>query len=137
MKTKNKLVDFIVRQWVSNSNLIGDKILIVTNNTEAYKTTSNNCVLIPELKSNHKEADSRMKAHVKHSNRTYCSVIIHTLDTDAFMTALSKIMEFDCQLYPKTGSKSPRRTIDINAVPQCVNYNTNKTDCDIVIKILS
>ena len=57
MKTKNKLVDFIVRQWISNSNLISDKILIVTNNTEAYKTTSNNCVLIPELESNHKEAD--------------------------------------------------------------------------------
>ena len=71
-----------------------------------------------------------MMAHVKHSNRTYCSVIIHTLDTDAFMIALSKIMEFDCQLYLKTGTKSPRRTIDINAVPQCVNYNIHKTDCD-------
>ena len=34
MKT-NKLVDFRDKQWVSDSSLIGDKILIVTNNKEA------------------------------------------------------------------------------------------------------
>ena len=57
-ENKIKLVDFKVKQWISNSSLIGDKILIVTNNTEAYKITSNNCILIPELETNHKEADS-------------------------------------------------------------------------------
>ena len=39
-------------------------------------------------------------------------------------------MEFDCQLYLKTGTKSRKRTIDINAVAQCVNRNINKTDRD-------
>ena len=57
-ENKIKLVDFKIKQWISNSSLIGDKILIVTNNTEAYKITSNNCILIPELETNHKEADS-------------------------------------------------------------------------------
>ena len=57
-ENKIKLVDFKVKRWISNSSLIGDKILIVTNNTEAYKITSNNCILIPELETNHKEADS-------------------------------------------------------------------------------
>ena len=56
MKTKNKLVDFIVEQWISNSSLIGDKIVIVTNNNEAYKITRSNCILIPELEINHKES---------------------------------------------------------------------------------
>ena len=60
MKIKNELVDFIAEQWISNYSLIGDKILIVTNNTEAYKIISNNCILIPELECNHKEADSRI-----------------------------------------------------------------------------
>ena len=69
MKTKNKLVDFIVKQQITNSSLIGNEILIVTNNTEAYEITSNNCILIPELKSNHKEADSRMMFYVKHARR--------------------------------------------------------------------
>ena len=50
-ENKNKLLDFIVKQWISNYNLIGDKILIVTNNTEAHKTTANNCILTPELES--------------------------------------------------------------------------------------
>ena len=56
---KNKLVDFIVKQWVSSSILIGYKILIVANNKKAYKIESNNCMLIPELESNRKEADTK------------------------------------------------------------------------------
>ena len=56
---KNKLADFIVKQWVSNSSLIGYKILIVANNKEAYKTESNNCIVIPELESNHKKVDTK------------------------------------------------------------------------------
>ena len=56
---KNKLVDFIVEQWLSSSILIGYRILIVANNKEAYKIESNNCMLIPELESNHKEADTK------------------------------------------------------------------------------
>ena len=129
-ENKNKLVDFIVKQWISNSSLIGEKILIVINNTEAYKITSNNCILIPEFESNHKEADSQMMLHVEHASRTYSSVVIHMPNTDIFMIALSKIMEFDCQLYLKTGTKSRKRTIDINAVAQCVNHNISKTDCN-------
>ena len=66
---KNKSVNFIVNQGVSNSSLIGYKIVIVTKNREAYKTESNDCILIPELESNHKEAD-----------------------TNVLMTALSKLM---------------------------------------------
>ena len=31
-ENKSKLVNFIVKQWISNSSLIGDKILIVINN---------------------------------------------------------------------------------------------------------
>ena len=99
MKTKYKLVDFIVQQWISNSSLIGDKILTVTKNTEACNITSNSCILIPELESNHKEADSQMMLHVKHASRTYSSLVMHTPEADVFMIVLSKIMEFDCQLY--------------------------------------
>ena len=58
-------------------------------------------------------------------------VVIHTPDTDEFMIALSKKIELDCQLYIKTGTESPKRTIDINVVAHCVNHNINKTDCDI------
>ena len=99
MKTKYKLVDFIVQQWISNSSLIGDKILIVTKNTEACNITSNSCILFPELESNHEEADSQMMLHVKHASRTYSSLVMHTPEADVFMIVLSKIMEFDCQLY--------------------------------------
>ena len=46
------------------------------------------------------------------------------------MIALSKIMEFNCQFYVKTGTKLHKKIININAVVQCVNHNINKTDCD-------
>ena len=99
IKTKNKLFNFIVKQWISNSGLIGDKILIVTNNTEAYKIKSN-------------------MFHVKHASITYSTIVIYTPGTDVFMIALSKILEFDCQLYLKTSTKSHKRIIDINTVTQ-------------------
>ena len=51
-------------------------------------------------------------------------------DTNVFMMALSKIMEFTCQFYLKTATKSHIRIIDINAVAQCINDIINKTDCD-------
>ena len=105
-------------------------VLKVTNNTEAYKITSNNCILIAKLESNHKEADSQMMLHVKQGSRTYSSLVIHMPKTNVFMILLSKIMEFDCQLYLKTGTKSGKRIIDINTVAQCVNHNISKTDCD-------
>ena len=54
-ENKKKLVDFVVKQWISNSRVIGDKILI-----EAYKIKINNCMLIPKLESNHKEADTNV-----------------------------------------------------------------------------
>ena len=75
---------------VSNSSLIGDKILIVTNNTDAYKIKSNNYIFNPELESNYIEAESRMMLHVMDASRTYSTVVIHTSDTDVFMIALSK-----------------------------------------------
>ena len=62
------LVDFIVKQWVSSSSLIGYKILITANNKEAYKTESNNCMLIPELERNHKEADTNCFYHSSFKN---------------------------------------------------------------------
>ena len=130
MKTKNKLVDFMVQQWISNSSLIGDKILVITNNTESHNITSNSCMLIPELESNHKEADSQMMLHVKHASRTYSSLVMHTTEAYVLMIVLSKIMEFDCQLYLKTSAKSRKRIIDISTIAQCVNHNISKTDCD-------
>ena len=62
------------------------KILIVANDKEVYKIESNNSMIIPELESNHKEAD-----------------------TNVFMIALSKIMEFNCTLYLTISAKSPKR----------------------------
>ena len=64
-------------------------------------------MLVPELENNHKEAD-----------------------TNVFMTALSKIMEFNCKFYLKTSTKSHEGIIDINDVAQCVNHNINETDCN-------
>ena len=71
-RNKNELVDFIVKKWVSSSSLIGYKILTVANSKEAHKIEGSNCVLIPELESNHKK-----------------------VDTNVFMIALSKIMTFN------------------------------------------
>ena len=74
---------------------------------EAYTITSNSCILISEIESDHKEADSRMMLHVKHAGRTYSYAVIHTPNTNVFKMTLLKIMEFNCRLYLKTGTKLP------------------------------
>ena len=112
---------------------IGDKILIVSNNTEAYKIRSNNCIVIPELESNHKEADSRMVLHVKQSSKRYSSVIIHAPDTDVFMIVLSKIMEIDFQLYLKPIQNHVKELL--TSMPS-LNVSIIISTKQIVIKIL-
>ena len=62
------------------------KILIVANDKEVYKIESNNSMIIPELENNHKEAD-----------------------TNVFVIALSKIMEFNCMFYLTISAKSSKR----------------------------
>ena len=70
---KNKLVDFIVKQWVSSSSLIGYKILIVANNKKATIVC-----LFQNLK-----------------------VITKKLTQTVSMIDLSKIMEFNYHFYLK------------------------------------
>ena len=57
---KNKLIRFVVEHWKSNSNLINAKEFITTVDSKAYKINLNDCSLIQELQSNHKEADTRL-----------------------------------------------------------------------------
>ena len=96
----------MVKQCVPNSSSqIGYKILIVANNKEVCKIESSNCMVIPELESKHEEAD-----------------------TNVFVRALSKIVEFNCLFYLKTNTKSHIIIIDINTAAQCFYHNINKTD---------
>ena len=75
-----------------------------------------------------------MMLHVKQTSRTYSSVVIHKPDTDAFMIALSKIMEFDFQFYLKTVTKSRKRTI--KSMPS-LSVSIITSTKQIVVKILS
>ena len=71
--------------------------------------------------------------HVKHASRTYSSQVIHTPETDVFMIVLSKIMEFDCQLYLKAVIKHAKELL--TSIPS-LNVSFIRSAKQIVIKIL-
>ena len=83
--------------------------------------------IVPELESDHKEADTRMVLHAAYVSFTYEDIVISTPDTDVFMIALAKLGEIDANLFFLTGTKDKRRIVYLNALCRDVNERFNKT----------
>jgi len=97
----------------------GNKILYVTSGSQTIKVLADSNQIIPELESDHEEADTRMLLHVKHTSSTYNEIVISTPDADVFIITLAKIDDIDANLFFQTGTKDKRRIIDLNAVSRC------------------
>ncbi len=54
---------------------------------------------VPELKSDHEEADTRMLLHAKHASMSYESVLVQSPDTDVFALLVSIGNDNPCHLY--------------------------------------
>ena len=71
---------------------------------------------VPELNSNHEEADTRLILHAQHACITHSKVTIRSPDTDVFILMLAHKTEIRSLLIFDTGSGNNRRLIDINKV---------------------
>ena len=120
---KNKLISYLVSDWKMFADLPNGKMLIVTDGADAFEITTTSSCLIPELRSNHQEADTRILLHAKHASASYDHVIVATPDTDVFLIALSQISRINVHVYMLTETKDKRRLIDVNA---CKRFNKTK-----------
>ena len=76
------------------------------------------CVEVPQLCSDHEEADTRMVAHARHASQLYSTIIIQSPDTDVFFIALNASMDIDADLFFETGVGKGRRIISISSIRQ-------------------
>ena len=70
---------------------------------------------VPELYSNHEEADTRLILHAQHASTMQSNVTIRSSDTDVFILMLAHKAEIRCLLYFDTGSGNYRK-LNINEV---------------------
>ena len=71
---------------------------------------------VPELYSNHEEADTRLILHDQHASTMPSNVTIRSFYTDVFILKLAHKAEIRCLLYFDTGSGNYRKLININEV---------------------
>ena len=125
-ENKESLCLFLATHWSSLSNTelrgkslyasLGDKCLRLTADTE---TTAINTIEVPELTSDHEEADTRLFLHSEHASASTNSVVIKSPDTDTFILGVSVAAQKQdgCKLYLCTGlGSTSSRLLDLNAV---------------------
>ncbi len=71
---------------------------------------------VPELYSNHEEADTRLILHAQHASTMHSNVTIRSPDTDVFILLLAHKAEIGSSLFFYTGSGNNRRLINVNEV---------------------
>ena len=72
-ENKNALVRFIVAEWKKENYrlTIGTKSIFVTDGKKVFKVNKDIFIAIPELESNHAEADTRMMLHAQRASQHF------------------------------------------------------------------
>ena len=100
------MTQFIVNEWKSLGNLLGNIELYATYLQEVFRITQNTTEKVHELTSNHQEADTNVLLHARHVSLSYEEIVVRTPDTDVFLIMLSVIPDMLIKLYMLTGTGS-------------------------------
>ena len=126
-ENKNALFRFIVAEWKKeNYRLpIGSKSIFVTDGEKVFKINEDAVIAIPELESNHEDADTRMMLHAQHASQHFQKILISIPETNVFIICLSFQPVTNTNLYFITGVRNSRQLINIGAVVENINQNLN------------
>ena len=123
-ENKKALIEFIFQHMTSLdlAPALQQVTLLFTHGAECHKffaDSSNGNMQriesVPELYSNHEEADTRLILHAQHASTMQSNVTIQSSDTDVFILMLPHKAEIRCLLYFDTGSGNYRK-LNINEV---------------------
>lgn len=118
---KTNLIKFLVQDWSTNKSYIdelGDRHLFITHEDQCTKISVEEGTIsaapVPELYSNHEEADTRMLLHAQHASLAgYNKVFIKSSDTDVEVIACHHQPSISAEVIIISGTKSRSRTISI------------------------
>ena len=125
-QNKENLLHFLVQEWSSRpyaaTRLSAGGSLFVTDGMTCYQLTCNRDgqllkQVVPELKSSHEEADTRLILHAAHAGRSgHECIIIKSPDTDVAVLATAHSAQIHGTVLFLTGTKQRRRYVNISKV---------------------
>ena len=112
---KTEVVKFLLSFWKRPECRVklGQRALYVTQEEECWKLTSSSVEIVPELRCNHEEADTRIVLHAQHSQSPF---IVHTDDTDVLVLLVSHSGTLNRIGYLKMGKGSKTRIIPLHLI---------------------
>lgn len=118
-KNKESLILFIRDAWSQDSAKIPQSIelyLCHERQCTRLRKTNGKVVgdIVPELESDHEEADTRLLLHAKHASSTHTSIIITSPDTDVFVLSLAACQDLSAHVFFLTGSGTNQRIFNVN-----------------------
>ena len=89
-ENKNTLIRFVVgeRKKENYRLTIGSKSIFVTDGEKVFKINVDTVVAVPELESNHEEAETRIMLHIQDASQHFQKILISIPDTDVFVICL-------------------------------------------------
>lgn len=124
-ENKESLIVFLCEHWSSycSAEMQSLECMYITSKDKCYLlspgTSPSDAVQrreIPDLESDHEEADTRLLLHSRHAARTHREILIKSPDTDVFVLCTAMQKTIGKKLYLMTGTGNRFRLIDICAI---------------------
>ena len=111
---KAEMVCFLVGQWKERHlwDRLNDKTFFVNEEENCWKITSTTASLVPELKSNQEEVDTRMVLHAHHAGG---KCIVHADDTKVLVLLTGHAHNLG-SCFLKKGKGAKRRIVGISEI---------------------
>ena len=120
-RNKENLADFLCRALCKRltQNLHPQqKVFLAGGFKDGMKTascTEGHCAIVPLLRSDHEEADTRLLLHAKHASLTHSRIVIQSPDTDVLVLCIAHFENLQCrELWFRTGAKDRLRFIPVH-----------------------
>ena len=115
-RNKERLAEFVGENLIKQlPGRLGpfQKVLLAGSFRVGSKTVSlaqGSTAAVPQLRSDHEEADTRLLLHAKHAASTHPRIVIQSPDTDIAVLAVAHFRDLGCQeLWLRTGTKDRER----------------------------
>ena len=119
VSNKSSLIQFLVGEWQKPkyTEKLQGKILYVTHREHCWKITNETTELVPELTSQHEEADGRILLHAAHAaEEGYACVVVCSEDTDVLILSLAFSGDINVPLLQKCGTQTRTRLVDVGKI---------------------
>lgn len=120
-QNKEEIMKFLFQHWSTlSSEKFNGKLVYLTHENECHRFQATASTLsiteVPELESDHEEADTRLLLHAHHASTNHQDIVIRSPDTDVFVIAVYAKESITKNLFFATGTLNKKRIINVNAV---------------------